>query len=121
MRENCTSGSVEGAAGDRCPYSDPWIRDRRAERGSCATHSASCHNERAGCGVPAAHACAVGCLSRSDMPQLVVAKSRGKWPHAIFTRSRASPSTISSPDCSRTPRVPTGTLTVFPFRTIVVP
>jgi hypothetical protein len=34
MRENCTSGSVEGAAGDRCPYSDPWIRDRRAERGS---------------------------------------------------------------------------------------
>ena len=78
MRENCTSGSVEGAAGDRCPYSDPWIRDRRAERGS---------------GPHIQHWLATSePVSRSDMPLLVGGsgsarrRSSAKAPHRASVR-----------------------------------
>ena len=88
-----------------------------------------CRNERA--------------VSRFDMPQFALMPQpsrRRAWrsrsmncgvssqetarpisPHAIVTRRRASPRTISSSDCRRTPREPAGTPIVFPFRTIVVP
>jgi hypothetical protein len=36
-------------------------------------------------------------------------------------RARASPSTISSPDSSRMPREPAGTVSVLPLRTMLVP
>ena len=126
------STSIRWSATTSCGVSGakPWIGYRREKRRSAdatpsrrQSHSSNfTHN-----------ATTSEPVSRSDMPQLVstlrrrassrrfhVAKNpRNGLTH--FTRRRASPRTISSLDCSRTPREPAGTLIVFPLRTIVVP